>query len=204
MSDRRPSFQFYPGDWLSSPDVSVFSAAERGAYIQLLCFAWQAPDCGLPDDDKELAQLSKLGEDWAGESGKRVRSKFRAEGGRLYNERLLEERHKQDEHRAKQSESGRRGAEKRWGKKGPDSQPKSGQHHGTGNGDPNGVAIDRVAIGPPSFQDGKPIISPMAKNSSSSSSSSKHKTNHSSDEPETWDIAPDLCATAGRRGGFGR
>ena len=59
---RRPSFQFYPGDWLSSLSISTFSAAEVGAYIQLLCHAWLSEDCGLPDDEQVLAQISWLAE----------------------------------------------------------------------------------------------------------------------------------------------
>jgi uncharacterized protein YdaU (DUF1376 family) len=187
---RRPSFQYYPGDFLSSPDVSTFTAAEVGGYWLLLSYAWQNEDCGLPDNDEVLARLSRLNEDWFGENGQRVRSKFRANEGRLYNLRLLEERAKQDDHRAKQSESGRRGAEKRWGKERRE-QPRDGDHAGDGN--PNGVAtekddFDGVAMGSPSDLDGNPIDSPMAKNSSSSSTSITPPISPSSGKPQTWDV----------------
>lgn len=178
---RRPSFQFYPGDWLSSLTISTFSAAEVGAYIQLLCYAWLSDDCGLPDDDKVLAQISKLGEDWAGASGRLVRSQFRAEDGRLYNARLLEEREKQDKYRANQSEAGRKGAQKRWGKQ----RPRNANRHSHANR----AATDGVAMATPSFPNGDPTNSPMAKNSSSSSTSSStsNQTPSSLDRPPRWD-----------------
>jgi hypothetical protein len=45
-------------DWLSSPTVRLMTMAERGAYWQILCYAWNEPDCSLPGDDAELALLS--------------------------------------------------------------------------------------------------------------------------------------------------
>ncbi|MGE5571104.1 MAG: hypothetical protein ACM3S5_18875 [Rhodospirillales bacterium] len=114
--DKSPSFQFYPDSWLSSKDILLMTPAEEGAYIRLLALEWLEPDCGLPDDDEELAILSRLGEAWAGKSGKKIRAKFRAEGGRLFNDRLLEEREKQAEWSRKSSAGGKRSAEVRRGK----------------------------------------------------------------------------------------
>ena len=56
---KSPAFQFYPKDWLSSQRVAAMSSAQKGVYIDLLCHAWLADDCGLPDDDKVLLRLSK-------------------------------------------------------------------------------------------------------------------------------------------------
>src|SRR6266542_5543947 len=92
---KSPAFQFYPDAWLSSPDILLMTPSEEGAYIRLLATAWLQPDCGLPDNDDELAILSRLRNDWYGAASQRIRAKFRAEGGRLYNDRLLEERQKQ-------------------------------------------------------------------------------------------------------------
>jgi uncharacterized protein YdaU (DUF1376 family) len=113
MASNRPWFKLYPGDWLSSLDVQVMGAAGAGALINLLCHAWQDPSCSLPDDEHALAVASRLGADWAGEVGKRVRSKFRVEGGRLYNDRLLKEFDvATNEHKA-QSDGGKRSGESR-------------------------------------------------------------------------------------------
>lgn len=145
--DRRPAFQFYPADWLSSSSVSLMTPAEEGAYIRLLCHAWMAEDGGLPADDESLAELSRLRGQWK-KSGTKIRRKFEQIGERLFNPRLTEERVKQDEFREEASRTGKAGAEARWGKR-------NGQSMGT-----------------PSEEDRVPIETPMPKNGSSSSSSS--------------------------------
>ena len=108
--NKAPAFQFYPDAWLSSLDIALMTPAEEGAYIRLLAIEWLEPDCGLPNDDKLLAKLSRLGRRWHRVSGKKLRQKFRAEGDRLYNDRLLEERRKQLEWREKSSRGGKRSA----------------------------------------------------------------------------------------------
>ena len=105
---KSPAFQFYADSWLSSKDILLMTPAEEGGYIRLLAIEWLEPDCGLPDNDEELAVLSRLGKDWDGRSREKIRAKFRAEGGRLYNDRLLEERRKQAEWSRKSSTGGLR------------------------------------------------------------------------------------------------
>jgi DnaD/phage-associated family protein len=54
----KPYFPFYPGDWLSDPNVQFLSLEEAGAYITLLAYMWRdGKDCALPDDNKYLARL---------------------------------------------------------------------------------------------------------------------------------------------------
>lgn len=52
---KNPSFQFYPGDWLSSQRVSLLTLEEEGAYIRLLCYCWQHGN--IPSDSVQLARL---------------------------------------------------------------------------------------------------------------------------------------------------
>jgi len=53
-----PYFPFYPGDWLSDPNVQFLSLEESGAYITLLAYMWRdGKDCALTDDDTYLARL---------------------------------------------------------------------------------------------------------------------------------------------------
>src|SRR5262249_53485961 len=97
MPNKAPAFQFYANDWLSSPRIMLMSAAQEGAYIRLLCIAWNDPDCSLPDDDEQLAILSRLGEGWFNGGSTLVRKCFNQhpeKPGRLVNLRLLEEREK--------------------------------------------------------------------------------------------------------------
>ena len=64
---KRPSFQFYPGDWLSDPGVSMLSEAAEGLYIRLLCYAHQSEKRGYlmtPGpiiDQKNVEKFSKSG-----------------------------------------------------------------------------------------------------------------------------------------------
>ena len=52
---KNPSFQFYPGDWLSSQRVSLLTLEEEGAYVRLLCYCWQHGS--IPSDSVQLARL---------------------------------------------------------------------------------------------------------------------------------------------------
>jgi len=110
---RRPSFQFYPGDWLSSSKTAMMTPAEEGAYIRLLCYCWKDEDCSLPDDDEVLARLSRLNEGWLKGGSRVVASCFQphpTKVGFLTNERLMQEREKQDEWRRKSAAGGRKSA----------------------------------------------------------------------------------------------
>ena len=104
---KSPAFQFYPDSWLSSMDITLMTSAEEGAYIRLLCHAWLSPDCGLPADSRALQTLSRLGSAWS-KSEATIRAKFRQEDGRIYNDRLLAERSKQEVWREKSSAGGKR------------------------------------------------------------------------------------------------
>lgn len=138
---KRPSFQLYPKDFLIDRKVVVLSNEQLGGYFKLVCHMWMEDDCTLPDDDKELMSLSGLNElDF-----KKVKKLFIANGSpsdpKLSHKRLNEERAKQDEHRKKRSEAGRKGNEARWGsQKTPSSQC-----------DPNGIAKNRFPSSSPSI-----------------------------------------------------
>jgi len=112
---KSPAFQFYPNDWLSSTAITLMTPAEEGAYIRLLAIAWNSEDCGLPDNDEQLAILSRLGEGWLKGGSTKIRKCFFVSGEKLFNKRLLDERKKQEEWRKKSSEGGKKSAKKRWG-----------------------------------------------------------------------------------------
>ena len=44
--NRRPSFQFYPGDWLKDPALRSVSVAARGAWIDMLSMMFNSPRPG--------------------------------------------------------------------------------------------------------------------------------------------------------------
>ena len=118
--EKAPGFQFYPGDWLSSSSVRRMTLAERGAYIDLLAYAWR--DGGIPEDDAEIARLLQLSlRSWL-KLAPRVRARFTIECGRtLQNARQEAERSKQAEWRAKSARGGRKAASQRATKARPTS-----------------------------------------------------------------------------------
>jgi uncharacterized protein YdaU (DUF1376 family) len=121
-TEKAPAFQFYPEAWLSSTKIALMTPAQEGAYIRLLCYAWNDPDCSLPGDDATLAQLSRLNEGWFNGGSTVVRSCFTEHDGRLFNHRLLMEREKQRQWREKSRAggvlSGRRRRESSYASKG--------------------------------------------------------------------------------------
>lgn len=108
---KAPAFQFYVNDWLSSPKITLMTPAEEGAYIRLLAFCW-AND-GLPDDDEQLARLSRLGEGWFKGGSTKIRNCFILVDGKLHNKRLIKEKENQIAWREKSKRGGELSAKAR-------------------------------------------------------------------------------------------
>lgn len=143
---KRPSFQFYPADYLSDMRVRMLSWASRGLYMELLCYCWR--EGWIPSDSSAIAQLCGCHDLAIVEPCIQLFDVHPEHPGKLIHKRLEAEKRKQDAHKTERSESGKRGAKARWGKGKKLS-------HGSANGSANGSAIKE----------------PMAKNGSSSSSS---------------------------------
>jgi uncharacterized protein YdaU (DUF1376 family) len=112
-----PAFQLYAKDFLGS-GTTVMTLAECGAYIRLLCHAWDSdPVATLPDEDYALFKLSGADskDEWS-EVKKAVLAKFDKERfpGRLTNLRLREYYDELSEHAEKQTERAKKGAAARW------------------------------------------------------------------------------------------
>jgi uncharacterized protein YdaU (DUF1376 family) len=110
---KRPSFQFYPADWLSDPNVIAMTAEQRGGYIQLLASMWTTEDCELLNDEEYLCRISGLEQVGV----KMVLRCFKVSDtnpGNITHKRLLLERKKQDDWHKKSSKAGKKGADKRW------------------------------------------------------------------------------------------
>lgn len=52
---KRPSFQFYPADWLKDPALRRCTKAEKGVWIDMICLMHECEDYGV---------LSSVGEPW--------------------------------------------------------------------------------------------------------------------------------------------
>lgn len=114
---------FLVSDWLSSTRIATMSPAQEGAFLRLLLHAWGDPDCTLPDDDDELAALSRLGSDWK-RCGAKVKACFVSDQerpGRIYNQKQRSVRAQQDARIQAAKLHGKKAAEARWGK--PQAMP---------------------------------------------------------------------------------
>lgn len=119
----RPSFQLYVKDFLSS--TAGMSCAEVGAYIRLLCSAWDStPEATIPADSEKVRRIAGADpEEWE-QISTAVLEKWGENNrfpGRLMNKRLRETFEEVDEYsgklKATASERGKKGAAARWGKK---------------------------------------------------------------------------------------
>lgn len=140
--EKAPAFQMYADQFLTDENQVVMSLEQVGAYARLMCYCWR--EITIPDDPAKLARMvgttpARMKKLWPG-----IRVCFCPDSSgekRLRHARLDVERAKQQEWRETQSENGKRGAEKRWGR----------------HGEPNGVGM-----GSPQNGDGEnmPLQSP--------------------------------------------
>jgi len=111
---KSPAFRFYPGDFMGSPDVQTMDLHEVGAYVLLLCVAWQQDRHGcLPDNDERLRRWSKMTRDQWTDSRDLILGKFPiVEPGLRANPRMVIEAAKQKDLSLSQQTKAR----KRWSK----------------------------------------------------------------------------------------
>jgi hypothetical protein len=57
---KRPSFQFYPGDWLNDAALRMVSIAARGLWIDMICIMHQGSDYGYLKVNQKVILNSNL------------------------------------------------------------------------------------------------------------------------------------------------
>jgi len=143
---KSPAFRFYPSDFMGSPDVQAMDLHEVGAYMFLLCMAWQSDRHGyLPDDDEKLRRWARMNRDQWSQSRDLLLSKFPVvEAGWRANPRLVKEAEKQ----ATFSDSQRQKANNRWNKseKPKQSQNDAGALPGHKDDDAGGMPSVSVSV----------------------------------------------------------
>jgi uncharacterized protein YdaU (DUF1376 family) len=103
-----PSIQFYPKDYLADANVRMLSFAQRGVYMDLLCFCWE--NDGLPLDHELISRLIGLPKRETKSILPSVLSLFCMTDTGYHHERLLKQKDLYNEKRVKAQES----ASKRW------------------------------------------------------------------------------------------
>jgi hypothetical protein len=114
---RPPAFQFYAKDWLSSATVRTMSLRHRGVFITVLAAMWNSDEPGTLPLPLEVAARS------AGLSIRSLRD-FVSNSNRclveiddkLVNLKLRAQWQEMQQRQQAQSDAGKRGNEKRWGK----------------------------------------------------------------------------------------
>lgn len=104
-----PAMPLYVNDWLSSRRVQAMSQLQELAYFRLLAFCWSSGDASIPDDDDELAVLSRMGKSWLKGGSQVVRRCFQPhpnKSGYLTNARLFHLWQERQEWRRKSHEGG--------------------------------------------------------------------------------------------------
>jgi hypothetical protein len=179
LSDR-PSFQFYPSDWTSNPNLKRCTFAERGVWLEVMCLMHDQPEYGvlrwplkeiaeavkcraadlqalirkgvLKGDDKQLGEAYIYTPRSGRKDGEPVTLLGTQSGPIWYSSRMVKDEHV----RTIRAESAANGAAP---KQAPKASPKGGL--GADKGEPIGVGFGPRDAG-----------TPAAPSSSSSSSSS--------------------------------
>ena len=112
---KRPSFQWYPKDYLTDLSIEVMTLEEEGAYRRLMDYEWL--HTGLPNDMAQLAKLCRITEARFKKLWPALEPCFKPnrKGTRLIHPRLAAERRKQDLHHKQKSNAGKKGAAARHG-----------------------------------------------------------------------------------------
>lgn len=120
--ERSPAFQFYFKDWRSSQKVRDMSFKERGMYLELLIEQWDKG--ALPRNSDAIARLIGADPRDFNRSWSKIRGCFTETEHGFVNARLEAERLKQRDRTQRSSDSGVKGAGKRWGRhSAPHSDP---------------------------------------------------------------------------------
>lgn len=112
-----PYMRTWVDDYIA--DTLDLDAEEMGAYWLLLLHAWKHPDCSLPDDDRKLARMARVGlRRWKTRIKPAVLRYWQIEGGRLFNGKQRKERAFNES----LSESKSRNAKARWETQTPENK----------------------------------------------------------------------------------
>jgi uncharacterized protein YdaU (DUF1376 family) len=105
---KSPAFQFYPDDFLGSPNVRAMTTLEIGIYLLLLCLDWNGD--GFLYDEEELARSCRVSRAVFRKAWTRISRCFQPDPqGRYRNARLQREREKQREYSERMSANGKKG-----------------------------------------------------------------------------------------------
>jgi uncharacterized protein YdaU (DUF1376 family) len=113
--ERPPSFQFYGRDFRADANVEAMSFDQRGRYVWALCASWDTDAPGIATEEQWRRWMCYSPAQW-GRHREVMASAFKIrDDGMWVQSRMQREREAQVHRFQKASESGRKGAENRWG-----------------------------------------------------------------------------------------
>jgi uncharacterized protein YdaU (DUF1376 family) len=101
----------YIADYLG--DTLHLTTEQHGAYLLLLMAAWKRGG-HVPDDEAQLAQITRLADRWQTHASATVRAFFAQRDGMLWHDRVVDEIHKAEALVHKRSRAGAAGAAAKW------------------------------------------------------------------------------------------
>lgn len=101
MARKSPAFSFYPDSWVLG--TLSMSFEEQGIYLRMLCFQW------ANGPQNATAYVNACGFRYEEQVNQILKSKFQFDGESYFNQRLEDERSKQEQFRGKQRENGAKG-----------------------------------------------------------------------------------------------
>jgi hypothetical protein len=143
---KQPSFQFYPGDWLKDPALQKCSASAIGAFINLLCYAFECNPRGYWITNgrqwtiQEMAKMGKVKPKMVQCLADQGVIRWDSERGAWFSKRMVED----ERLRSARADSGHLGgkqkASKRLANAKQKSTPSSSSSSSTSVNTPNGVS----------------------------------------------------------------
>lgn len=130
------------------------SLEQHGLFLLMMFEAWDQPDCGLPDDEKVLAEIAQITVAKFRKISGPVLAKWTRENGRIYQKRLRKEWEYVKDKRSKRADAARA----RWNAGAMQMHSKcnaSGMHLGEGGGEGEGyLPRNELSVGEVSARDG--------------------------------------------------
>jgi len=130
-----PYFPLYVSDLLGDDKVIIQDLTQFGAYMRLLCLAWQQkPPATIPSDDAVIAKMLGITiSEWAGLKPTVIQC-WQLRGDRYYNKRLRQVFDEMIEARRKRQSAGQLG-----GNQSSSNAKEVLKHSGGGSGDGSGI-----------------------------------------------------------------